>query len=356
MLGSARVASVMVALQLLPSAAAAQAALGVEIVEAALDGGGSERSLTGEIAARNPVTVAFLLAGRIASIAVDEGAVVAEGDELGRLDSVQQEQSLRAAQAGEAKAAADLAQARTDADRQTALLDKGATTRTERDDADDALRVAEGAKARASAELDLARKALDDTVLDAPGAGLVTDRRAEPGEVVRAAQPVLDVALGQALDAVFDVPEALIAASDVAPVVRLQLIEGPDATFTGMVREVSPLVDPEKGTVRVKLALSDVPAGLTIGIGQSVRGTVRLPEPPHVTLPFEAISSTKGGPAVWVVDPAAMTVSLRPVTVARYETDRIVLGGGLEAGEKVVAKGSNLLYPGRKVMAVGAGG
>ena len=48
-----------------------------------------------------------------------------------------------------------------------------------------------------------------------------------------------------------------------------------------------------------------------------------------------------------------MSVSLRAITVERYETGRIILSDGLEENEQVVARGAQLLYPGRVVRAAG---
>src|SRR5690606_20162344 len=127
-----------------------------------------------------------------------------------RMDSVQQEQALRAAEAGLQTAAADHRQAAENLDRQETLLERGATTRIARDGAEDSLRIAEGALAEAQATLDRARKALDDTVLTAREDATVTRRLAEPGQIVGAAQPVLELALDAGIDAVFDVPEVLL--------------------------------------------------------------------------------------------------------------------------------------------------
>ena len=66
--------------------------------------------------------------------------------------------------------------------------------------------------------------------------------------------------------------------------------------------------------------------------------------------PSGARSARKAGQsAVWVVDAASGLVTLKPVTVSRYETDRVVLSGGLAKGEIVVTAGVNRLREGQKV-------
>lgn len=68
-------------------------------------------------------------------------------------------------------------------------------------------------------------------------------------------------------------------------------------------------------------------------------------------LPYTAISATAEGPAVWQVDPATMAVSSLPIRIERYETGRIVVASGIADGTLIVARGAQLLYPGRVVRA-----
>ena len=304
-------------------------------------------SLTGEVVARDRLSAAFPTGGRIATVSVDAGDKVAKGAELARIESVQQEQSLRAAEAGLATASADHRQASEDLDRQDALLERGATTRIARDSAEDALRIAEGVLAQAGADLDRARKALADTVLLAPQDATITARMIETGQVVEAAQPVLEMALGDGIDAVFDVPEVMLTGDAPPSDVALALLGSPDQTFGGTIRDISPLIDARSGTVAVTVSITNPPGDLDFG--EAVRGSVVIQGAPHIVLPYTAMSVIGTSPAVWLVDPATMAVSLHPVTVDRFETGRIVLSGGLEDGALVVTDGAQLLFPGRIV-------
>jgi RND family efflux transporter MFP subunit len=332
-------------------AQAEQAPLAVEVLDVQISPSIQALSLTGEIAARDTLRVAFPEGGRIADVLVSEGDHVRQGDALARIEKVQQEQNLRAAEAGMTTAKADLLQANNDARRQEELLARGATTRTARDEAGDALRAAEASFARAEAELELAQKDLADTVLRAPADAIITARDAEVGQVVGAAETVMELALGADYDAVFNVPEALLTVPrNQPPVVGLELIDIAAPPFRGEVREVSPLIDPELGTVQVKMGVVDPPTG--IAFGASVRGRVQREDPPVATLAFTALIASAEGPAVWVVDPASSQVSLRQVEILRHETGQVLISGGLRDGEQVVGRGSQLLFPGRQVRAV----
>jgi RND family efflux transporter MFP subunit len=306
-------------------------------------------AFTGELVARDSLKASFPMGGRIAEVFVDDGDKVTEGAVLARIDRVQQEQALRAAQAGLSTATADLVKAREDMRRQDALFESGTTTRSARDSAADQLASASAAEAQARAELDRARKALNDTVLIAPANAVVTMRLVEPGQVVGAAQPVLELALDEKYDAVFDVPEVLLTRplSDRPVVIELSPINYPERSVSGTISEVAPIVDPAKGTVEVKISLDEPPPGLSYG--DAVRGSTELVEPARITIPWSAISATAKGPAVWVVDPSTMAANLRQIDILRYETGWIILDGGVEPGEEIVVKGAQLLYPGRIV-------
>ena len=57
-----------------------------------------------------------------------------------------------------------------------------------------------------------------------------------------------------------------------------------------------------------------------------------------------------GQPAVWVV--ANGSVALKPIVVARYETDRVIVGDGLVKGDVVVTAGVNRLRENQQVRLV----
>jgi RND family efflux transporter MFP subunit len=322
----------------LPAARAEAPPLAVQIITVHATADTRSLSLTGEVEPRDTLSASFPTSGRIVEMAVSSGDHVKAGTTLARIDSVQQQQALRSAEAALITAKATEAKARDDANRQDGLLQQGATTRSARDTAADTLRAAEAGVAQAQADLDRARKALSDTVLRVPADATVTAKMADVGQVVGAAQPVLKLAIGDRYDAIFMVPEVLLS-----PV-------GDPGTFvTGKPRLISPLVDPTKGTVKVTVAMPSLPAG--VRFGDAIVGTISETDRARIMLPWPAMSATAKGPAVWVVDPTSHKVALRQVQILRYETGKIVLAGGLKDGEQVVGLGADRLYPGRVVRA-----
>ena len=71
-------------------------------------------------------------------------------------------------------------------------------------------------------------------------------------------------------------------------------------------------------------------------------------------MPASALTSKDRRPAVWIVDPSSMTVSLRKVEVLRFDPGTVVISRGLDAGEIVVTAGVQALHPGQKVRLLGA--
>ena len=329
------------------SPASSQSALVVDIVTAQSMAIVRGISLTGEIVARDALSVSFPSGGRIESVEVVEGDVVAAGAVLARIADTQQEQALRGARAAVSTATADRDQALEDLRRQESLLERGAATRVARDAAADQARVKEGNLAQSLADLDLAQKALEDTVVIAPEAAIVIARHVEPGQVIGAVQPIVDLALGGAIDAVFDAPESLLSGANDIKTMRLAPLGRPDQSFEGTVREISPLVDPSTGAVALKVSVEQRPPG--VEFGDAVRGSTTQTAGAGIVLPYDTMSATAQGPAVWVVDPKTMAVSLKNITVDRFETGRIVVRDGIEEGDLVVAAGAQLLFPGRIV-------
>jgi len=324
--------------------------LAVEIVEASQTLELRSFSQTGEIRARESLMASFPVGGRVIEVLAEVGAKVKQDAPLARLDSIQQELAIRTAEAGLTTARADHRQAIEDLDRANTLLASGTTTRAERDAKEDALRAAEGVLEQAEAERDRAIKALADTTLRANSDSTVIQRMIEPGQIIGAAQPAMELALDSGFEAVFNIPEVMLIGKKPAPGILLSRLSFPDQQFEGRVTEISPLVDPATGTVTAKVAVLNPPEDLAFG--DPVRGTATRDEGMQIGLPYTVISASAEGPAVWIVERETMKVSLRPVTIDRYSTDKVYLDAGVAEGDWVVAKGAQLLYPGRVVRRV----
>jgi multidrug efflux pump subunit AcrA (membrane-fusion protein) len=89
-------------------------------------------------------------------------------------------------------------------------------------------------------------------------------------------------------------------------------------------------------------------------LGSTVSGTARLASAPAIAIPFSALTTFDGKPAVWIVDQSKHAVEIRPVEVKRFEQASAIVSKGLEDGDIVVTAGVQALFPGRQVRILGA--
>jgi membrane fusion protein, multidrug efflux system len=163
---------------------------------------------------------------------------------------------------------------------------------------------------------------------------------------------VFTVARDSGWDAVFDVPAPVIRTTPADAVVLIALTDDPSVSTKGRVRQVDPQADPVTRTFKVRVAINDPPPAMRLGA--TVTGRLETPSGEGIVLPASALFEADRNPAVWVVDPAKLTVALKPVEVLRFDPGTVVVSGGLEAGKIVVTAGVQALHPGQKVRLLGA--
>jgi RND family efflux transporter MFP subunit len=310
-------------------------------------GAGETISLTGQVQARDQVNLAFRVSGRLLERTVSVGDKVITGQLVARLEAQDALNALQSAEADHFAAQATLAQAQASEARQRELVGKGSTTRAQFDQALQQLQTAQAHVASAQARLRNARDNLGYTELRSDVAGVITAKAAEPGEVVQSGQMILQVAQHGGRDAVFNVPAQLIRIAPKDPIITVALSDDPNIAATGRVREVAPQADPVTGTYLVKIALQDPPDA--IRLGATVIGSLTMGSEPVVQIPGPALTQSSGKPAVWVVDPASRRVSLREVTVLRYDPASVIIADGLGDDEIVVTAGVQALRPNQEV-------
>jgi hypothetical protein len=82
-------------------------------------------------------------------------------------------------------------------------------------------------------------------------------------------------------------------------------------------------------------------------LGSTVVGRMQLDTAPVIEIPAP-LSPSPTQPAVWVVDPKDLTVSLRNVEVARNDPATVAISEGLDTGEIVVTAGRRRCIPARR--------
>jgi membrane fusion protein, multidrug efflux system len=308
--------------------------------------------LTGHIQADDEPTFAFRLGGRVIERPVNVGDRVKAGQVLAKLDPENELSALRSAQSALSAAQGQLNYARADFERQRQLLANGHTPRARFDQAQKALQNAQSQVDDAEARLEIATDRVSWTTLTADAQGTVTARGAEPGEVVQAGQMIVRLARQGGRDAVFDVPAQLLRSAPSDSEITVRLTDDPSAVATGRVREVAAQADPVTRTFEVKVGLGDPPEAMRLGA--TVTGSVKLASEPVIAIPASALTELNRQPAVWVVDPKDLTVSMRNVELLRHDPGTVIIAQGLETGDIVVTAGVQALHPGQKVRLLGS--
>jgi RND family efflux transporter MFP subunit len=306
-----------------------------------------------EVRARTESRIGFRVPGKLVARPAEVGQRVKAGQVLGRLDATDLQLGQQAAQAGAQAAQSAYALAQAEFKRYQELRSQGFISALELERRETALKAQKATLDQALAQQSVQGNQAAYAALQANAAGVVTAVEAEVGAVLAAGTPVLRLAHDGPRDAVFAVPEDVVAA--LRPLQgrkgALQVRRWGMATpLPATLREVAAVADPATRTFQAKADLG----GAQVELGQTV--TVVIDQPrleAAVRLPLAAVVQANGQSAVWVLDRASMTVKPQSVVVASADGNRLVLASGLAAGQTVVTAGVHTLAPGQKVKLYG---
>jgi RND family efflux transporter MFP subunit len=202
---------------------------------------------------------------------------------------------------------------------------------------------------RAERQVELTKNSLSYATLAADGRGVVTATLIEPGQVVAAGQTAVRVARFAEKEAVVAIPETLVGRAKDG-VASVSLWSEPDKKYVAKLREIAPSADPATRTYLAKFSLPG--AGETVSLGMTATLTLADPATDRVAkLPLSALYNQGGNPSLYVVNDAG-NLALKPVVVKAYESDNVVITGGVEDGARIVTLGVQKLDPAQKVRVV----
>lgn len=302
--------------------------------------------ITGEVKARIQTELSFRVSGRVIERQVDVGAHVRAGEVLARLNDTEQQADVSVARAALQSAQAVVKQRTLAFDRSKALVQSQVISQETFDEARKDLTSAQAALEAAAAALATAEDALSYTELKAEADGIITARGLEVGQVVSAAQSVFTLAHDGPRDVVFDVFEAFFLDGPPLEDVAVAPVGDRALEVHANIREVSPVIDTKAGTIRIKVGLEE---NSYWPLGTPVVGKLRSAPRAGIVLPYNAIASAKGEPAVWLINNENHSVSLRKVSVARYRKSDFVVTGGIAPDDLIVTEGGKFLKEGQAV-------
>lgn len=325
----------------------------VKLMTVAPSGLTAQEVYAGEVRAQVESAQGFRVGGKVLRRHVEAGQPVKAGQLLMELDPA----DLRlAAEAGQAQVAAATTQrdlVAADLKRYRDLRAQGFISGAELERREASLAAAEASLRQAMAQASVQGNQAGYAQLRADGDGVVLSVGAEPGQVVSAGAPVVRIARDGVRDVVFGVPEDRVASVRVGDRVQVQLWASHEAPLEAVVREVAASADPAGRTFQVRVAL---PADARVVLG----ATARVSFGTHgealqaIRLPTSALARVGNDTVVWVFDPQSNTVQPRPVQVAMADGNDVVLQGGVQPGEEIVAAGVHVLTPGQQVARFGA--
>ena len=290
----------------------------------------------GSIEAIEAVQVVSEIDARVAAMPFREGQPVAKGTLLARLDDAQ----LRA---DVDRTAALRDQNEATFKRVKSVVEQGAGSAQDLDDAGAALKVAE-------ANLALARTRLAKSRILAPFSGMVGPKRVSPGAYLRAGEVITDLAQVSELKVTFSAPERYLSKLKPGAPVTVSTTAYGDYALEGRISVIDPVLDPATRTARVIARVRNPGGKFRPGMSANI-SAVLSQRMDALTVPNEAVFAEGNQTLVYVVGPDS-TVSRVPVTLGTRLSDVVEVVDGLKEGARVVRAGHQKLFDKAKVIPV----
>ena len=343
--------------------------------------GTSVLDATGYVTARRQATVSAKITGKVREVRIEEGQRVEAGDILATLDDAEArvDANLRRAQVAAARAQLDetkaaSANATREYQRQQDLAARQLTSVSALDGArtqDEVLRARVSSQASAvrvaQESLQAAQVQLDNTVVRAPFAGVVTVKAAQPGEMISpisAGGGSIRTGIGtivdmDSLEIQVDVSESYINRVQPGQQVEAVLNAYPDWRIPASVIAIVPTADRSKATVKVRIALGQKDARIVPEMGVRVAflesktaGGPQPAAPRGVLVPASAIRQEDGKDVVFLARDGQ--AERRAVSLGGTLGDSRQVQAGVSAGDAVVAEPPAGLKDGDAVRAQGS--
>ena len=309
--------------------------------------------VSGSLRAVNSAVLKARVAGELQGLTVREGDTVKAGQLIARVDATESQARLRQAQqqADSARSQIDIAQRQYDNNK--ALVDQGFISRNALDTSLNNLQGAQANHKAATASVDVAKKALDDTLLRSPLSGIVSLRLAQPGERVGIDAKVIEIVDLSRLEL-----EATLSAGDSMDVrvgqQALLQVEGSARPVAARVARINPSAQAGSRSVLAYLSIED---GSGLRQGLFAQGTIGTGQASVLAVPLSAVRTDKPLPYVQVVQDDRV-VHKGVQTGARGEADNETMVGvqGVAPGALVIKGNIGPLREGTLVRFTGTGG
>lgn len=332
---------------------------------------------SGYIVARRRATVSSKVTGKVVKVMLEEGQRVEAGQVIALLDDANWRAALAQSKAQLQQSEANVASAKTAFDDAKPIFERSEKqkaaavisaesfdeSRAQYDQAHNNLLIAQSGLDAARAGVEVAQRNLEDTVIRAPFAGIVTEKTAQPGEMVSpisAGGGFTRTGIGtivdmDSLEVEVDVSENFINRVRPQQPVTIKLNAYPDWDIPGSVIATIPTADRAKATVKVRIAIGQkdpriIPEmGARVAfLGENDAGAAGKTSPvAGVVIPVDAITISGTASIVFVVH--GSSVERRAVRLGGKTSSGQIISAGLEPGNIVALGDLSKLSDGARV-------
>ncbi|WP_238528339.1 efflux RND transporter periplasmic adaptor subunit [Pseudodesulfovibrio mercurii] len=314
----------------------------------------------GQISAHETVEVRARVAGFLIRKNFEEGRSVKQGDLLFVIDPKPFEEDLKQAQSGLEYNQALYAKAAKDLQRFKKLFDEGVVSRDEYESYETQAATYKAQLADNKAKVENARIQLGYTKIYSPIDGIIGRVQVDVGNLVGQGENTL-LATISTIDPVyvsFNVSETdyIRAMRDTKAresgerPIHLILADGSEYEEPGSYDMVNPTIDPQTGTLGIRVLFPN--PGDLLKPGQYAKVRVCVANNKNaVVIPVRAIMDVQGMKSVYLVDPDG-TIRNQPVKLGTESMNLAVVAEGVQAGDMLLSEGINRVKPGMKIKPV----
>ena len=253
--------------------------------------------VSGTLKAVRSAMVKARVAGELVLLEVREGDAVKMGQIVARVDNTEYlaRQNQNKQQAEAARAQVEVAQRQFD--NNNALVNQGFISKTALDTSISNLNGAKASYQAALSTLDVATKALDDSVLKAPLHGFVSQRFAQPGERVAPEARIIEIVDLSQLELEATMTSAQAMNVKLGQIAKLN-VEGTNEEVSAKVLRINPSTQTGSRSVLIYLGLQSHPM---LRQGVFVQGSLGTQKVQAIVVPLESVRSDKTKPYVQVI-------------------------------------------------------
>ena len=285
---------------------------------------------------------------------IAEGDPVSRGAVLVRIRSSEYKDKVQQASSQAAAANAVFQKAKLDFDRATHLYDSQSLTKPDFDSARSQFDASQEQLKSARALTSETEIALRDTCLIAPFDGDIVKKAVEMGAFVGPGIPAFALAKTNVVKIVVGVPDTVVRSVRLGQPVEVGIDAFPTRTFHARISRISSAADAVTRNFEVEVSIPNHDHLLKVGMIGSLQlanagGDIR---PSALLVPLSAVVQAKDGKyGVFVVSESSAgdVARLHSVEIGAVNGTDISVVNGVEAGDRIITTGANLLEDGQRV-------